>query len=163
MLDKKQKSLIFAEISMISPSKSSTQKGLWVITFFCSSVDMPVKVKSYNLQEISLFLEQVTVYHMLWACNICIILSVYALLTDKPILVGASLITISCDQVYFSFDFFLKKPFTSYCGISISSDISLPVNFISELPNTSPGLKFLLATSSLLLIISGLCLFWVTF
>jgi hypothetical protein len=48
--------------------------------------------------------KQKTVYDMLWACNICIILSVYALITDKPILVGAALITISCDQLLWYFD-----------------------------------------------------------
>jgi len=48
--------------------------------------------------------KQKTVYDMLWACNICIILSIFALITNKPILVGAALITISCDQLLWYFD-----------------------------------------------------------
>jgi len=42
-----------------------------------------------------------TIYDMMWGCNVCILLSIYGLLMDKPLILGACLITISCDQVLF--------------------------------------------------------------
>jgi len=81
-------------------------------------------------------------YDMLWACNISILLAIFGLARNSPVLIGTSLITIACDQLLWYADI-LSYVVTGKFHIGVAKYLIWPETTISTKLTSTHHLWFI--------------------